>query len=174
MLGLQRGTVKLVAYNPAWEKSFAKEAKKIAAVFSDDALDIQHVGSTAIPGIVAKPIVDIGVTVSSLKQARKYIDSLQAIGYTLKLNDPRAERLFFTKGPEEKRTHYLHIGESDHDYIADMVTFRDYLRNNPDEAHKYSELKKKLAVAYADKREVYTAQKEAFVKNILEKTILHE
>jgi GrpB-like predicted nucleotidyltransferase (UPF0157 family) len=169
MIGLKRGTVKLTEHNPAWERSFWLEAKRIKRVFGQNALDIQHIGSTSISGISAKPIIDIAIIVPSLEEAKRYILSLKEIGYELKKGDLRTERLFFTKGPEEKRTHYLHVGERGNGYVEDMIMFRDYLCENPDEAKKYDELKRKLAEGNGRNREVYTAKKGKFVQKIVAK-----
>ncbi|OGZ42253.1 MAG: hypothetical protein A3C80_01420 [Candidatus Ryanbacteria bacterium RIFCSPHIGHO2_02_FULL_45_43] len=169
MIGLKRGTVKLVKHNPTWKQSFEREAKKIRKVFSKDALDIQHVGSTAVPGILAKPIIDIALIVPSLQKTKRYVKKLQALGYELKKNDVKKERLFFTKGPEEKRTHYLHVGENDSGYTEDMILFRDYLRKHKSTAKHYSELKSKLAGKYQNTREIYTTKKEKLVKKIVRK-----
>ncbi len=169
MIGLKRGTVKLVRYNPKWRQSFKREQKKIRKIFGGAALEIQHVGSTAIPGILAKPILDIALIVSSLPKARRYAKKLKEIGYQLKKNDRRKERLFFTKGPQEKRTHYLHIGEIGSGYIEDMILFRDYLRTRKNEAQKYSRLKEKLAEKWGDNRAIYTEKKKKMVKEIVEK-----
>jgi GrpB-like predicted nucleotidyltransferase (UPF0157 family) len=168
-LGLKRGTVVLVRHNPKWAHSFSRESKALQKVFGKDALDIQHVGSTAIPGILAKPIIDIALIVSSLHKVRRYTKKLQILGYTLKKNDPRTERLFFTKGSEERRTHYLHIGEYGSGYAEDMILFRNYLRKYKNAVKKYSELKSKLAKQYQHTRAMYTARKEKFVKEIVEK-----
>jgi GrpB-like predicted nucleotidyltransferase (UPF0157 family) len=170
IIGLKRGTVKLVKYDEKWQKSFEVEAKKIRKIFGKDALDIQHVGSTAIPGILAKPIIDIVLIVLSLSKAKDYENKLNKIGYELKKNDGRKERLFFTKGPEEKRTHYLHIGEIGSGYAEDMILFRDYLREHKITAENYSDLKEKLAEEYCDNRKFYTDKKKKFIQNIVQKT----
>lgn len=170
MIGLKRGKVKLVKHSPKWKQSFEREVKKIKKIFGKDALETKHVGSTAIAGILAKPIIDIALIVPLLQRARRYIKKLKAIGYNLKKNDMRKERLFFTKGPEKKRTHYLHIGQIGSSYIEDMILFRDYLRRHKSVAKKYSELKEKLAGKYKNTREIYTAKKEKFVKDVLRKT----
>jgi GrpB-like predicted nucleotidyltransferase (UPF0157 family) len=167
MIGLKRGTVKLVKHNPKWRHSFEKEAEKMRRVFGKDALEIQHVGSTAIPGILAKPIIDIALIVPSLRKANHYEERLKEIGYKIKKNDDRKERLFFTKGPEKKRTHYLHIGAIDSGYVEDMILFRDYLRKNKDFAKEYSELKEQLAKRYHNTREIYTTKKEKLIKKIV-------
>jgi GrpB-like predicted nucleotidyltransferase (UPF0157 family) len=168
-IGLKRGTVKLVSYDQKWLQSFLLEQKKLSKIFSLDALEIQHVGSTAIPGIQAKPIIDIVLVVNSLQKVTNHEKKLKAIGYQKKKNDLRKERLFFTKGPEESRTHYLHIGESGSNYVLDMILFRDYLRNHKKEARVYSKLKEQLANKYKNSREIYTAKKAKFVKNVIKK-----
>ena len=169
MIGLKRGTVKLVKYNPKWEQGFRREAKKIKKVFDKNVFDIQHVGSTAIPGILAKPIIDMVLIVPSLQKAKHYVKKLQAIDYELAKNDARKERLFFTKGSEQKRTYYLHVGEIGSDYAEDMILFRDYLRSHKDTAREYSKLKKQLGEKYQSTREIYTVKKEKLIKEIIKK-----
>lgn len=155
--------MQLFATKLIWKKSFQKEKRKLQKIFGKEVLDIQHIGSTAILGVPAKPIIDIGVIVSSLRQVKRHIMALKKIGY-LKKRKSRRDRLFFTKGPEKKRTHYLHIGEAGSGYIEDTILFRDYLLRNKKIAGEYAELKKKLAKRYADKRYVYTKKKERFIK----------
>lgn len=122
MIGLKRGTVKLVQHNPEWDKLFQTEKAKLLEVLHGLITDIQHVGSTAIRTISAKPIIDIAVLVKSLRQVVEYIAKIEAIGYQKK-QENRRERLFFTKGPEENRVIYLHIGDTSTDYIKDMIMF---------------------------------------------------
>jgi len=169
MIGLKRGTVKLVGYNSKWRQNFEREEKKIKKIFGRDALKIQHVGSTAIPGILAKPIIDIALVVPSLQKARRYQKKLEEIGYELKKNDLRQERLFFTKGLEEKRTHYLHIGEIGSGCAEDMILFKDYLHNHKNVAKKYSKLKEQLAAKYQNLREIYAIKKKKFIEEIIQK-----
>ena len=168
MIGLKRGTVKLVPHNPEWDSLFRAEKAKLLVALGDLAVDIQHVGSTAIPTIPAKPIIDIAVFVKSLENVDRVTDKIEVLGYQKK-QENRPERRFFTKGPEENRIVYLHIGDEGTSYIKDMITFRDYLIQNPAEAQKYSNLKKELAEKFADNREPYTAAKEKFVQEALEK-----
>lgn len=169
MIGLKRGTVKLVRYNPRWRQSYEYEKKEICKVFDQDALEIQHVGSTAIPGILAKPIIDIALIVPSLQKVKHYEKKLNKISYEIKKNDTNKERLFFTKGPEEKRTHYLHVGQIGSGYAEDMIIFRDYLRKYKGIAKEYSKLKESLAKKYQDKREIYTAKKTKLIEGIVKK-----
>lgn len=167
-IGLKRGTVKLVPHNPEWDELFQSEKKKLLGVMGEIVIDIQHVGSTALPTISAKPVIDIAVLVKSLKEVEKYVEKIEVLGYQKK-QENRPERLFFTKGPEENRIIYLHIGDESTDYIKDMINFRDYLIQNPTEAKRYAELKAGLAKKFADNREPYTAAKEKFVQEVVER-----
>lgn len=162
MLGLQRGRVKLVRHNPQWKKSFTREAEKLRKVFGRDALDIQHVGSTAILGVLAKPIIDLAVIVPSPRTARRHIPVLRRIGYQLK-REARTGRLFFTKGSARKRTHYLHVGKSGSGYVEDIIIFRDYLRSHHSAAREYAALKEKLSARYRHERDHYTERKGKFI-----------
>lgn len=168
MIGLKRGTVKLVPHNPKWDELFQVEKTKLLEIINGLIVDIQHVGSTAISTIPAKPIIDIAVLVKSLERVSEYSAKIETLGYQKK-QENRSERLFFTKGPEENRIIYLHIGDESTDYIKDMILFRDYLIKNPAEAKRYAELKTELAEKFADNREPYTAAKEKFVQKVLEK-----
>ena len=166
--GLKRGTVKLVPHHPEWDALFRAEKAKLLEALGDLIADIQHVGSTAIPTISAKPIIDIAVLVKSIEEACRQVAKIEALGYQRK-QENKPERLFFTKGPEENRIVYLHIGDTSTNYIQDMITFRDFLIQNPSQAKKYMEIKSKLAEKFADDREHYTAAKEEFVQDVLKK-----
>lgn len=167
-IGLKRGTVKLVPHNPEWNELFLAEKARLLEILGDLVVDIQHVGSTAISTIPAKPIIDVAVLVKSLEKVKECAGKMEALGYQKK-QENRSERLFFTKGPEENRIIYLHMGDESTNYINDMIIFRDYLIRNPAEARKYTELKNGLAKKFADNREPYTAAKEKFIEGMLEK-----
>lgn len=168
-VGLARGTVKLVPYDLSWETRFAAEAKLLQQKLGIDATSIQHVGSTAIPGILAKPIIDIAVPVDSLDVADKWAQPLAELGYWDKgpqLDMP--ERRFFAKGPDGNRTVYLHLATRDE--YQRLLAFRDALRANPSLAKEYSDLKVGLAASLGDNRAAYTHQKDDFIKRILRPT----
>ena len=167
IIGLERGIVELVNHNLNWKKIFNKETKKIKNIFQKDCVDIQHIGSTSIPKILAKPIIDISLIIPSFKKIKFYQKKLEEIGYDLKKDGKRLDRIFFTKGPEKKRTHYLHISEINSSYANDMIIFRDYLCNNKDVAKKYSDLKKELSIKYKNNRKVYTEKKSKFINKII-------
>ena len=168
MIGLKRRTVVLRPYDPEWNEEFEQEKEKLKNAFRNLALDIQHVGSTAIPGVSAKPIIDIGVLVNSFQDVETKIIDLEGLGYIQK-KENRPERMFFTKGSDEKRTHYLHIGEKGSGYVEDMILFRDYLMAHPEARDSYSVLKRGLEQKFFDQRDNYTSKKADFVEQILAK-----
>lgn len=165
-IGLARGTVKLVSYDPSWQARFEAEAKLLQQKLGISADHIQHVGSTAIPGILAKPIIDIATPVDSLTVVDEWVEPLAELGYWNK--GPQADmpkRRFFTKGPEDKRTVYLHVVTNEE--YKRLIAFRDALRANLELAKVYSDLKAKLAASLADDRAQYTRQKNDFIQEIL-------
>ena len=169
IIGLKRGAVNLVRYNQKWKQVFERESKKIRKIFGKDALKLQHVGSTAIPGMSAKPIIDIVLIIASFRKVKRYEKKLQKIGYYLYKGDSIKERLFFRKGSRERRTHYLHISEVGSGYGENLILFKDYLCENKDAFKRYFELKKKLAKKYPNERKIYTEKKTKLVKAILTK-----
>lgn len=165
MIGLKRGTVKLLRYNPKWRAPAIKEINVLKKALGSIALDIQHIGSTAIPGMIAKPIIDIDVAVKSLKAVNDLIGPLKKLGYRYRVGEP--EKRLFVKGSNEKITHHLHIIELGSALWNNDLLFRDFLRKNKEEARQYSELKKELVSQFYNERKSYSDGKEDFIKAIL-------
>ena len=128
IIGLQRKKVELLPYNPAWQKLYQKEAKLLYSAIGKYILDIQHVGSTSIPGAKAKPIIDIAIGVINLKNAEKCINALTQLGYEYKYNAGIKGQHFFAKGSEKNRTHYIHMAKLNGRVWKNCALFRDYLR----------------------------------------------
>ena len=174
MLGLKRGTVRLVPHNPKWAELFEREKQLLKNTFGDAIIAIEHIGSTAIPGISAKPIIDMNIGVESLEVARSMKGKFEKLGYEHRRFVPghTKEELkrqeLYVKGPETKRTHYAHVTVYGSDYWKADLLFRDYLRNNPAHAQQYAQLKEELAQKYAEDRGTYTKNKEPFVNETLE------
>lgn len=168
MVGLERGTVELVPHDEEWEQLFEQEADRLRSALGDRALAVEHVGSTAIEGIVAKPILDILVAVEDLGEPEDYPE-LEELGYTYRPNDGVDDRLFFARGPEDDRTQYLSITEVGSETHTEQLAFRDYLREHPQAAERYARVKLELAERYPDDRDAYTAAKSGFVQAILER-----
>ena len=169
MIGLKRGKVQLKQYNPKWEELFKYESRLISSAISNLLVDIQHIGSTAIPNIVAKPIIDIAGAIDSLENIDKIIVPLYGIGYTYRGEQGIPGRHLFVKGGEGYRTHHFHIMQKDHYEWKKHILFREYMREHPQEAKQYSELKQKLFIKYGNDREKYTDSKSDFIENIIEK-----
>ena len=169
MIGLKRGVVELKQYNPKWKDFYNQESKEITSAISKFIVDIQHIGSTAIPNIVAKPIIDIAVAIDSLKNIEKIIKPLEEIGFTYRGEQGVPDRHLFVKGGEECRTHHLHVTFKEHYEWKKHLVFRDYLLEHPKEARQYSKLKKRLKREYKGDRGAYTDGKTEFINRILEK-----
>ncbi|MFC6990381.1 GrpB family protein [Haladaptatus sp. GCM10025707] len=167
-LGLQSGTVELCEHDPAWHEAFSITARELRSLIGDRIERIEHVGSTAIPGIPAKPILDVLVVVSDVARAEELIPKLQSLGYEYDADDPLEKRLFFTRGPDSGRTHHLAVVEEGTERFEDYVAFRDALLANPELAEAYAALKRELAEQYADDRETYTNEKAEFVQSVLD------
>lgn len=167
MVGLERGTVELVPHDEEWRRLFEGEADRLRSVVDDRVRAIEHVGSTAIDGVPAKPIIDILVVVEEVGDPETWSRQLGTLGYTFRPNDGVEDRLFFANGPEENRTHYLSITEAGSETHTEQLTFRNYLRENPRAARRYARLKQELAERFADDRETYTEAKAGFVREIL-------
>lgn len=170
---LKKDHVDLVPYNPEWPLLAKKEIDKIKSVFpTDTILDIQHIGSTAIPGLSAKPILDIQIAISLFEGAKFIaVPLLQKLGYEYWACNPDPKRMFFVKGMPpygEKRTHHVHIFEQHSEHWCNKLLFRDYLRSHPDVAKEYERLKIKLAQDHLYDREKYTDEKLDFVNKVLQ------
>lgn len=168
----KKDAIDLVAYNPSWVQSAQLEIKMLSLHLpKEQIVDIQHVGSTAIPGIMAKPIIDIQIAVRSLPAIRDIaIHHLESLGYHFWYGNPDKERLFFVKGMPpfgEKRTHHVHIVESTSKHWIDKLMFRDYLRGHPEAKAQYEALKLSLSEQYRFDREKYTDLKKDFINHIL-------
>ncbi|HSW93019.1 MAG TPA: GrpB family protein [Gammaproteobacteria bacterium] len=164
--------VEIVAFDPEWLVRADAEIQKLISVLpSSMIIDIQHVGSTAIPGMAAKPIIDIQIAVLSLEEIKKIaILELKKLDYEYWYENPDSERMFFVKGMPpfgEKRTHHVHIVEQTSRHWIDKIVFRDYLIQHPEVAYEYQKLKIMLAEQYIYDREKYTNEKSEFIKKVL-------
>ena len=156
--------VVVVAYDPQWPDLFQQETLVLRSLFSSNVVAIHHIGSTAIPGMHAKPIVDILVEVQALEPIEIATPGLMQLGYIPQGELGIPKRRFFIKGSETLRTHHLHVYPAGHPQIARHLAFRDYLCAHPVEAQVYSTLKAKLAQQFPDDLGGYIAGKDAWIK----------
>ncbi len=164
--------VTLVDYDDDWPIQAEHEIKKLSQILpKSHIIDIQHVGSTAIPGMLAKPIIDIQIAVDALSVFKAIaIDILKSHEYVYWAENPDPTRLFFVKGMPPygtKRTHHIHIVEPNSPHWINKINVRDYLILHPETAREYAELKINLAKKYKYDREQYTEAKSEFVNKVL-------
>jgi len=156
-------------YNPRWPAMYEEAAREIREAIGAHIAAIEHTGSTAVPGLGAKPIIDILIGVRDLADADACIEPLEALGYQY-VPEYEAEipdRRYFRKG--RPRTHHVHMVEIGGDFWVNQLLFRDYMRANPEAAREYFALKKRLAEQHRDDRDAYTEAKTQFVLGALGK-----
>jgi GrpB-like predicted nucleotidyltransferase (UPF0157 family) len=168
MEGVERYKVRLLPHSGEWEKEFISVKKLLTDILGADALDIQHVGSTAILGICAKPILDVAVRVVSFSSLN--IEGMKRNGYEdCGESGVPGRRLFVLRKDGSISLHHIHCYEADNMDFENLVRFRDYLNSHPDYAIQYDELKLSLAERYPNDRILYTNGKESFIQNILKR-----
>jgi GrpB-like predicted nucleotidyltransferase (UPF0157 family) len=178
-------SIYLVDYDLRWPQMFEDERIRILGAIGEWVADVQHVGSTSIPGIAAKPIIDIAVHLHSLVDALKCITPLvEGLEYECLGEFGIQDRIYFRKptatplpGQSARhdragRTHQIHMYPLGHDQYAKQITFRDYLRAHPNAARAYEALKRDLAVRHAGDIEAYADAKSDFVQSILRSAAL--
>jgi GrpB-like predicted nucleotidyltransferase (UPF0157 family) len=160
------GSIVVSDYNPAWSATFEQERTNLHTALGPLVMTIEHIGSTGVPGLAAKPIIDIQLSVRSLAKARSScVGPLQALGYAYM---PHYEawllgELFFRKGLSGPWTHHLHVLQGDDPQWQDRLLFRDYLRNDPEVARAYAKLKSDLSAAFDNDISGYKNAKNAYV-----------
>lgn len=174
MIGLNREEVKLFPHSAEWAKEFEKEKRILKKILGDDAIEIYHVGSTSIPGLMAKPIIDIAVGVKDEQTQIKLIPVLASFGYDIKDSIKEKGEILARKGPPELRTHYVHVEILGSSKWEEHILFKNYLIKHPEYIQKYQELKQKLAKECQGNRRLYTPQKDAFIKDVLQKARTEE
>jgi len=135
--------ITLVEYDPNWEELFEREAHRIRSILGSKALQIEHVGSTSVPGLCAKPIIDILLVVENSADELSYVPVLESAGYTLRVREPEWSEHRMFKGPDTDIN--LHVFSKGTSEIKRMLLFRDHLRNNQADREKYAQVKRSLA-----------------------------
>lgn len=153
--------IEIVEYDPGWPARFRSERDLIVASLGPAALDVQHIGSTAVPGLSSKPVIDIMVAVASLSDRTGFEPGLVLLGYVNVPHDEDGVRLFFRKGMP--RTHHVHVVRHRSWAYWMHLLFRDYLMNHPSAMEEYECLKLVLAQRFRDDREKYLEGKADFI-----------
>lgn len=158
--------IEVLPHNPQWITLFGSEAAVLSHVFGKQIMAVHHIGSTAVPGLLAKPVIDILVEVQDINQVDEYNERMINLGY-----EPRGEyglpgRRYFPKPVDGRRMYHVHIWQSGHPEIARHLAFRDYLLSFPQQAEAYGRLKEELVATHAGDREKYITGKEAFCQEL--------
>jgi len=168
VLGLLPGTVRLCEYTPLWAEHYRVESDRIRSALREFALDVQHVGSTAVPGLKAKPILDIAVAIPAHAVVPKCATSLASLGYEYAYWVDLENDFTFEKGVE--RTHHVHLVELDSRQWTDYLRFRDTLRRNVELLRDYERVKVELGARFCRDRASYTREKAEFICRVLSMT----
>jgi GrpB-like predicted nucleotidyltransferase (UPF0157 family) len=157
--------VLVLPYDVRWPELFRLERDRLAGIFGERAAGIEHVGSTAVPGLAAKGIVDILLGLRPLELRRENLDAMTRLGYVYRGQLGIPGRHFFQKGAPP--THHVHAVEHGSVEWLKHMHFRDHLRAHPEDAQGYAKLKRDLAARYPDDRDAYTEGKSPFVAAVL-------
>jgi GrpB-like predicted nucleotidyltransferase (UPF0157 family) len=163
--------VRIVPYDPAWPARFQEERAALVAAIGDwIAGGVHHVGSTSVPGLEAKPVIDILVGVQGLEESRACFERLVRLGYQYAPYRPD-EMHWFCKPSAAGRTHHLHLVPVNSSRFREELVFRDYLRSDRDVACEYGELKRGLAKRFEHDREAYTEAKAEFIRATVRRAV---
>ena len=166
-LGLKSGTVTLVPYDNRWPALFDEASREIANAFGPGILTVHHVGSTSIPGLCAKPILDILVSIADLDRGLALVPGLAGLGYEFRPAEEIPDRHYFRRRRGDVRTHHLSLAEPASHHHRVTLAFRDALRADPALAAEYATLKIQLAQRFPRDRQAYIEGKTAFIEGVL-------
>jgi GrpB-like predicted nucleotidyltransferase (UPF0157 family) len=160
--------LEIVPYNPKWVSEFENERRLIARALGPLALRIDHNGSTAVPGLAAKPVIDIQISVARLHPISAYSARLEALGYVHQPHPDDSFCPFFGKPHDWPRTHHVHLVESGGPEERRTLAFRDYLRAHPSVAREYEALKRELAGQFTGATlQSYADAKSEFIERVI-------
>ena len=155
--------IRVVEYDPAWPALAAAEMRRIKAAVGEVAVRIDHVGSTAVPGLAAKPIVDLQLAVEALKPRARYVEPLQGLGYLFAPDPESPDFHFFGLPAERPRTHNLHVCAAGSEHELRHLALRDYLRAHPAQVAEYAACKRDLVARHPGDRLAYIDGKDRYV-----------
>jgi len=158
--------VEVVDYDPTWPERYVRWRALIREALGETALRIEHVGSTAVPGLPAKPVIDVQVSVDDIDNESAYVDPLEAAGLQLRTRDELHR--YFRPFPDQPREVHVHVCPAGSAWERDHVLFRDYLRTHPDAVDAYASAKRSAATRWHDDRLAYTDAKTETVLHIME------
>jgi GrpB-like predicted nucleotidyltransferase (UPF0157 family) len=163
--------VRIVDYDPAWPALADAELRRLKAALGEVAVRLEHIGSTAVPGLAAKPILDLQLSVAATKPRERYVEPLERLGYLFVPAPESPEHHFFARPPERPRTHHLHVCEAGSEHEFRHVAVRDFLRAHDDEAASYAALKRQAVARHPQDRLAYIEGKDEYVAALEERSV---
>jgi GrpB-like predicted nucleotidyltransferase (UPF0157 family) len=156
----------IVEHDPAWVVQAQEEISRLAAALGPLAVRLEHVGSTSVPGLAAKPILDLQLSVAAVEPRARYAEALERLGYLFVPDPDLPDYHFFAKPPQRPRSHHLHVCEMGSEHEERHLAVRDFLCAHPDEAARYAALKRALVQRHPNDRLAYIAGKEQYVREL--------
>lgn len=156
----------VVPYDPIWPQRFAEQARTLREALGDVALRIDHIGSTSIPHLASKSVIDIQISVADFEPLDAYRIPLEGLGYVFRAENPELTKRYFREPPGQRRSH-IHVRRAGSFSQQLALLFRDYLRTHPDIASQYAVLKFQLAQQYREDREAYTDAKQPYIWSVV-------
>ena len=158
--------IEIAAYDPAWPGRFAELGREFRAGLGGVALRIDHIGSTSVPGLAAKPIIDLQVSVAAFEPLEAFKLPLERLGYVYRADNPERTKRYFREPPGRRRTH-VHVRRAGSFSEQWALLFRDYLRAHGEVAAEYGAVKRRLAIRFVDDRHGYTDAKVPFMWEVI-------
>ncbi len=160
--------IEVVPYDDEWPRLFRDLGARLRAALGDVARRIDHIGSTAVPGLAAKPIIDVQVSVAALEPVEPYRLTLEGLGFVFRADNPELTKRYFRESPGSRRTH-VHVRQAGSWAEQFALLFRDYIRAHDEDARLYADLKRRLAREHADDRRAYTEAKGPFIWKVMQR-----
>ena len=164
--GTRPQAIEIVPYDPAWPQRFAELGRELRGGLGGVALRIDHIGSTSVPELAAKPIIDVQVSVASFEPLEAFREPLERLGYVYRADNPERTKRYFREPPGRRRTH-VHVRRAGSFSEQWALLFRDYLRAYREVAAEYAALKRRLAVRFREDRHGYTDAKAPFLWEVI-------
>ena len=155
--------VRIVDHEPRWAVEARRELNRLEQALGPVAVRLEHVGSTAVPGLPAKPILDLQLSVAAIEDRDRYVEPLERVGYLFAPDPACPDYHFFGKPPSRPRSHHLHVCQSGSEHEMRHIAVRDYLRTHADEAAEYAALKRRIVARAPLDRLAYIARKQRHV-----------
>ena len=156
----------IIPYDPSWVTRFEEEARAITQIFADTIVRIEHIGSTSVPGMSGKPLVDVLVLVRDITNIDEHDAEMLAAGLTPKGDLlQKGGRLFIRENGDKNLTN-VHVYETNHEHVPEMLNLRDYLRSHPEEVARYSQIKNDLIEKYPDDYASYRREKDVYMEQL--------